>query len=85
MTNNPNFEIVKHDICESYFTETNEIYNLTCPASPIHYQFDAIKTVKISVLGVINMLELVKHTGAKILQASTKRDLRSSTLGTVNK
>jgi UDP-glucuronate decarboxylase len=71
LANNPNFEIVEHDICESYFAEVDEIYNLACPASPIHYQFDAIKTVKTSVLGVINMLGLAKRTGAKILQAST--------------
>jgi UDP-glucuronate decarboxylase len=71
LANNPNFEIVEHDICESYFTEADEIYNLACPASPIHYQYDAIKTVKTSVLGTINMLGLAKRTNAKILQAST--------------
>lgn len=68
---NPNFEIVEHDICEPYFTEIDEIYNLACPASPIHYQYDAIKTVKTSVLGTINVLGLAKRTNAKILQAST--------------
>ncbi|GHV11341.1 NAD-dependent dehydratase [Bacteroidia bacterium] len=71
LINNSNFEVVEHDICEPYFTEADEIYNLACPASPVHYQFDAIKTVKTSVLGVINMLGLAKRTNAKILQAST--------------
>jgi len=68
---NLNFEIIEHDVCEPYFTEIDEIYNLACPASPIHYQYDAIKTVKTSVCGVINMLGLAKRTNAKILQAST--------------
>ncbi|GAB6009886.1 UDP-glucuronic acid decarboxylase family protein [Dysgonomonas reticulitermitis] len=71
LNDNHNFEVVEHDICEPYFTEADEIYNLACPASPVHYQFDAIKTVKTSVLGVINMLGLAKRTNAKILQAST--------------
>jgi len=68
---NTNFEVVEHDICDPYFTDTDAIYNLACPASPVHYQHDAIKTVKTSVLGVINLLGLAKRTGAKILQAST--------------
>lgn len=68
---NPNFEIVEHDICEPYYTEVDEIYNLACPASPIHYQYDAIKTIKTSVSGAINVLGLAKRTKAKILQAST--------------
>jgi UDP-glucuronate decarboxylase len=71
LTNSPNFVIVEHDFCEPYFTEVDEIYNLACPASPIHYQYDAIKTVKTSVLGTINVLGLAKRTKAKILQAST--------------
>jgi UDP-glucuronate decarboxylase len=71
LINNSNFEVVEHDICEPYFTEADEIYNLACPASPVHYQYDAIKTVKTSVLGVISMLGLAKRTDAKILQAST--------------
>jgi UDP-glucuronate decarboxylase len=71
LIDNPNFEVVEHDICEPYFTEADEIYNLACPASPVHYQSDRIKTLKTSVLGAINMLELAKRTGAKILQAST--------------
>lgn len=72
---NPNFaqrfEIIEHDITKEYFNEVDEIYNLACPASPIHYQFNAIKTIKTSVLGIINMLGLAKRCNAKILQAST--------------
>jgi UDP-glucuronate decarboxylase len=68
---NTNFSVVEHDVCEPYFTEADEIYNLACPASPVHYQHDAIKTVKTSVLGAINMLGFAKRTGARILQAST--------------
>lgn len=66
-----NFEVVRHDVTMPYYAEVDEIYNLACPASPIHYQYDAIKTIKTSVMGAINMLELAKNTGAKILQAST--------------
>ncbi len=68
---NKNFELVEHDITEPYFCEIEQIYNLACPASPPHYQSDAIKTTKTSVLGIINMLELAKRCNAKILQAST--------------
>lgn len=68
---NPSFELVRHDITMPFFAEVDEIYNLACPASPIHYQYNAIKTVKTSVMGAINMLGLAKRTGAKILQAST--------------
>ncbi len=71
LTNNPWFELVRHDITMPYYVETDEIYNLACPASPVYYQFNAIKTIKTSVLGSINMLGLAKRTGAKILQAST--------------
>ena len=71
LTINPLFEIIEHDICEPYFTEADEIYNLACPASPIHYQYDSIKTLKTSVMGTINVLGLAKRTKAKILQAST--------------
>lgn len=67
----PYFELVRHDITMSYYAEVDEIYNLACPASPIHYQVNAIKTVKTSVLGSINMLGLAKRVKAKILQAST--------------
>ena len=66
-----NFELVRHDIVEPYMCEVDEIYNLACPASPVHYQFNPIKTMKTSVLGSLNMLGLAKRTGAKIFQAST--------------
>jgi UDP-glucuronate decarboxylase len=65
------FELVRHDVTMPYFAEVDEIYNLACPASPIHYQYNAIKTVKTSVLGAINMLGLAKRVNAKIFQAST--------------
>jgi UDP-glucuronate decarboxylase len=68
---NPRFELVRHDVTEPYYAEVDEIYNLACPASPIHYQYNAIKTIKTSVMGAINMLGLAKRTNAKILQAST--------------
>ncbi|HEY4786054.1 MAG TPA: UDP-glucuronic acid decarboxylase family protein [Bacteroidales bacterium] len=68
---NPHFELVRHDVTASYYAEVDEIYNLACPASPVHYQYNAIKTIKTSVMGAINMLGLAKRTKAKILQAST--------------
>ncbi|MGL6178049.1 MAG: UDP-glucuronic acid decarboxylase family protein [Tannerellaceae bacterium] len=68
---NHNFELVRHDITESYYAEVDEIYNLACPASPVHYQFNPIKTMKTSIYGAMNMLGLAKRTKAKILQAST--------------
>lgn len=68
---NNRFELVRHDITKEYFIEVDEIYNLACPASPVHYQYNPIKTVKTSVLGVINMLGLAKRCKARILQAST--------------
>ena len=71
LVDNPRFLLVKHDIIEPYDVAVDEIYNLACPASPVHYQYDAIKTIKTSVMGAINMLELAKKTNAKILQAST--------------
>ena len=67
----PYFEFVRHDVTIPYFAEVDEIFNLACPASPVHYQYDAIQTIKTSVMGAINMLGLAKRTGAKILQAST--------------
>jgi len=66
-----NFEFIRHDITFSLYIETDEIYNLACPASPIHYQFDPVQTTKTSVHGAINMLGLAKRVRAKILQAST--------------
>lgn len=71
LLDNPNFELVEHDIIKEYQTEVNQIYNFACPASPPHYQYDAIKTTKTSILGIINMLELAKRNNARILQAST--------------
>jgi len=65
------FEFVRHDVTTPYMAEVDEIYNLACPASPIHYQYNPIKTVKTSVMGAINMLGLAKRVKAKILQAST--------------
>ena len=66
-----NFELVRHDLVQPIFLEVDEIYNLACPASPIHYQYNPVKTVKTSVMGAINMLGLAKRVKAKILQAST--------------
>lgn len=71
LLDHPHFEMVRHDITESYFAEVDEIYNLACPASPIHYQYNPIKTIKTSVIGAINVLGLAKRVKAKILQAST--------------
>lgn len=71
LIDNPFFEIVRHDVTHPYFAEVDEIYNLACPASPIHYQYNPIKTIKTSVMGAINMLGLAKRVKAKILQAST--------------
>ncbi len=67
----PQFEVLRHDICFPLYVEVDEIYNLACPASPIHYQFDPVQTTKTSVHGAINMLGLAKRLKAKILQAST--------------
>jgi UDP-glucuronate decarboxylase len=71
LMDNPYFELVRHDITHPYSAEVDEIYNLACPASPIHYQYNPIKTIKTSVMGAINMLGLAKRVKAKILQAST--------------
>lgn len=68
---NPYFELIRHDVINPIFIEVDEIYNLACPASPIHYQYNPIKTIKTSVMGAINMLGLAKRTKSKILQAST--------------
>ncbi|NCA86349.1 MAG: SDR family oxidoreductase [Clostridia bacterium] len=67
----PYFELVRHDVTMPFFVEVDQIYNLACPASPIHYQYNPIKTIKTSVMGAINMLGLAKRTRATILQAST--------------
>lgn len=71
LLDNPYFELIRHDITMPFFIEVDEIYNLACPASPIHYQYNPIKTMKTSVMGAINMLGLAKRIKAKILQAST--------------
>ena len=71
LLSNPSFEILRHDVTFPLYLEVDEIYNLACPASPIHYQHDPVQTTKTSVHGAINMLGLAKRVGAKILQAST--------------
>jgi UDP-glucuronate decarboxylase len=67
----PNFELIRHDVTHPLWLEVDQIYNMACPASPVHYQHNPIKTNKVSVMGAINLLGLAKRTGAKILQAST--------------
>ena len=67
----PNFELIRHDVVEPIFLEVDQIYNLACPASPVHYQYNPVKTVKTSVMGAIHMLGLAKRVKARILQAST--------------
>jgi len=68
---NPYFEVIRHDVIVPFFIEADEIYNLACPASPVHYQYNGIKTIKTSVMGAINMLGLAKRLNARVLQAST--------------
>jgi len=71
LLDNPHFEVMRHDITFPLYVEVDHIYNLACPASPVHYQYDPVQTTKVSVIGAINMLGLAKRTGARILQAST--------------
>jgi UDP-glucuronate decarboxylase len=71
LRSNPRFELMRHDVCFPLYVEVDEIFNLACPASPIHYQFDPVQTTKVSVHGSINMLGLAKRVKAKVLQAST--------------
>jgi UDP-glucuronate decarboxylase len=71
LMDNPRFELLRHDVIEPILLEVDQIYNLACPASPIHYQYNPVKTVKTSVMGAINMLGLAKRVHARILQAST--------------
>ncbi|MGB3815980.1 MAG: UDP-glucuronic acid decarboxylase family protein [Shinella sp.] len=71
LLDHPHFEVLRHDVSEPLMVEVDEIYNLACPASPVHYQRDPIYTMKTSVLGAMNMLGLAKRTGARIFQAST--------------
>ena len=68
---NPNFELIRHDVIDEFKIEVDQIYNLACPASPIHYQYNAIKTIKTSVMGAINCLGLAKRVNARVFQAST--------------
>lgn len=71
LKDNPAFELIRHDITHPLFLEVDRIYNLACPASPVHYQYNPIKTIKTSVLGAVNMLGIAKRVNARILQAST--------------
>jgi UDP-glucuronate decarboxylase len=71
LLSNPLFELMRHDVCFALYVEVDEIFNLACPASPVHYQFDPVQTTKVSVHGSINMLGLAKRVKAKVLQAST--------------
>lgn len=71
LISNPNFELIRHDVVDPFKFEVDQIYNLACPASPVHYQYNPIKTVKTSVMGAINCLGLAKRVGARVLQAST--------------
>lgn len=71
LTHNPHFQLLQHDICHPLAVEVDEIYNLACPASPVHYQNDPVQTVKTSVIGAMNLLDLARKLNAKILQAST--------------
>ena len=71
LLDNRHFELIRHDVIEPILLEVDQIYNLACPASPIHYQYNPVKTVKTSVMGMINMLGLAKRVRARILQAST--------------
>ncbi len=71
LVDNPNFELIEHDIISPLRVEVDQIYNLACPASPVHYQHNPIRTIKTSTVGMVNMLGLAKRTGARILQAST--------------
>src|SRR5687768_7355139 len=71
LLDNPRFELIRHDVTEPVLLEVDQIYNLACPASPVHYQYNPVKTVKTNVMGAINMLGLAKRVRARILQAST--------------
>ncbi|MDR2595669.1 MAG: SDR family oxidoreductase [Fibromonadaceae bacterium] len=71
LASNPRFELIRHDVTEPILLEVDRIYNLACPASPVHYQYNPVKTIKTSILGAVNMLGLAKRVRARILQAST--------------
>jgi len=84
LMDNHYFELVRHDITNPYMVEVDEIYNMACPASPVHYQYNPIKTIKTSVMGAINMLGLAKRVNAKILQASPIKTIKTSVMGAIN-
>ncbi len=71
LLNHPRFEVLRHDVTFPLYVEVDEIFNLACPASPVHYQYDPVQTIKTSVIGAINMLGMAKRVGARIFQAST--------------
>ena len=71
LLSDPRFEIVRHDVVQPILLEADQIYNFACPASPVHYQYNPVKTIKTNVMGAINMLGLAKRVRARILQAST--------------
>jgi UDP-glucuronate decarboxylase len=71
LVGNPNFEVLRHDVIDPFKAEVDQIYNLACPASPVHYQHNAIKTIKTSIMGAMNCLGLAKRTNARVFQAST--------------
>ncbi len=71
LTDNPSFEVLRHDVIEPCLVEVDQIYNLACPASPVHYQYNPVKTIKTNIMGTLNMLGLAKRVRARILQAST--------------
>lgn len=66
----PNFEVIRHDVTKEFFIEVDQIYNMACPASPVHYQYNPVKTLKTSVLGTMNMLGLAKRVKARMLQVA---------------
>lgn len=66
----PNFEVIRHDVTQEFFIEVDQIYNMACPASPVHYQYNPVKTMKTSILGTMNMLGLAKRVKARILQVT---------------
>jgi len=81
LLDNPRFEFLRHDIVDPIHLEVDQIYNLACPASPVHYQFNPIKTIKTSTVGMVNMLGLAKRVKARILQATRKYIPRKKPIG----
>ena len=80
LVGNPYFELIRHDVTDPIFLEVDEIYNFACPASPVHYQFNPVKTTKTSVMGAINMLGLAKRVRARIIHASTSKGVIKQSL-----